>query len=81
MTYIRQSVCRRSQKFVFVKDFLTVKIFSGNSVVEGEFRIINQNFWRGLEDPTSEEHKAMAQSVEREVREALCLCVRESVSE
>ncbi|XP_037789892.1 uncharacterized protein LOC119585291 [Penaeus monodon] len=40
---------------------------TGNSVVEGEFRIINQNFWRGLEDPTSEEHKAMAQSIEREL--------------
>ncbi|XP_027231198.2 uncharacterized protein [Penaeus vannamei] len=40
---------------------------TGNSVVEGEFRIINQNFWRGLEDPTSDEYKAMAQSIEREL--------------
>ncbi|KAK7008342.1 hypothetical protein SK128_021584, partial [Halocaridina rubra] len=38
-----------------------------SSVVEGEFRITNQNFWPGLEDPFSEEYRAMAQSIENEL--------------
>lgn len=38
-------------------------------MVEGEFRITNQNFWPGLENPESEEYKSMAQSIEYEVSE------------
>ena len=38
-------------------------------MVEGEFRIMNQNFWPGLEDPGSEEYRSMAMTIEREVRE------------
>ena len=50
-----------------------ISSFPGSSVVEGEFRITNQNFWPGLEDPTSEEYRTMAQSIENEV--SVCVCV------
>ncbi|KAK4290492.1 hypothetical protein Pmani_036609, partial [Petrolisthes manimaculis] len=42
-------------------------VILGSSVVEGEFKITNQNFWSGLEDPTSEEYRSMAKSIENEL--------------
>ncbi|KAK4311105.1 hypothetical protein Pmani_017382 [Petrolisthes manimaculis] len=47
----------------------------GSSVVEGEFKITNPNFWSGLEDPTSEEYRSMAKSIENEVDVLFLGCV------
>ena len=46
---------------------ILVSLPTGSKVVTGEFRITNQNFWSGLEDPTSESYKYMATSIEAEV--------------